>query len=245
MKAIVPLFFLSASLAVAAATKIELGITQEAAVEALGKPVGDLILRDKTILLYPQGEITIEDGKVTHIDLMTDDEFNAHQETLRVERENHLQQQAEAKAAYTAQGEAAKTAKLQDGAFTAKPAKERVDYWRKFQRQYPTVDVSKQIENALADYQKEIKELKDQEKIAALEIRVAQAEKEAAAARLETEKLRKEAERLRQQQNYGLRYYTDPVPYYRNYYYRPPTVIIHSNGNKVTLPSNKSKKGFQ
>lgn len=237
MKAIVPTFVLSVSLAFAAATKVELGMTQEATLEALGKPVGDLILRDKTILLYPQGEITVEDGKVTHIDLMTDEEFDAHQETLRVEREKHLQQKAEAEAAYTAQGEAAKADKLQNAAFGVKPAKERVDYWRNFQRQYPSVDVTEQIEAALADYQKEIQELKDQEKIAALEIRVAQAEKEAAAARLEAEKLRKEAERLRQQQTYGLRYYTDPVPYYRNYYYRPPTVIIH--GNNVTHPKKK------
>lgn len=239
MKAIVPLFFLSVSLTFATSTKVELGMAQEAALEALGKPVGDLILRNKTILLYPQGEITIEDGTVTHIDLMTDAEFDAHQETLRVEREKHLQQKAEAEAAYTAQGEATKADKLQNPAFAVKPAKERVDYWRKFQGQYPTVDVTEQIESALANYQTEIKELKDQERIAALEIRVAQAEKEAAAARLETEKLRKEAERLRQQKNYGLRYYTDPVPYRRNYYYRPPTVIIHSNGKTVTVPKKK------
>ena len=238
MKAQLALFCLSLSLSGAVSARVEVGMTEDAAVEALGKPAGDLILRDKTILLYPQGEITIEAGTVTHIDLMSDIEFEAHQKTLRIERERHLKQKAEAEAAYTAEGQAIKAGKLKDRAFTVLPAKERVDYWRKFQRQYPGVDVTEQVDAALADYQTEIQELKDQEKIAALEIRVAQAEQEAAAARLEAEKLRKETERLRQQQNYGLRYYTDPLPRYQNYYYRPPTVIIHSTGQKTIRPQN-------
>lgn len=244
MKSCIPLFLLTVTLAMGASTKVELGMSQEAIIEALGKPAGDLILRDKTILLYPQGEITIEEGTATHIDLMTDVEFETHQEKLRVEREAHLKRKAEAEAAYIAEGESVKAAKLENTSFTLLPAKDRVDYWRSFQRRYPDVDVAKQIEGALADYKKEIQELKDQEKIAELETRVSNAEKEAATARLEAEKLRKEAETLRHQQNYGLRYYTDPVPYHRNYYYQPPRIIIHNGSGKVTWPSTKSKKGM-
>ena len=151
---------------------------------------------------------------------MSDIEFDAHQKTLRIERERHLKQKADAEAAYTAEGQAIKAGKLKDRAFTVLPAKERVDYWRTFQRQYPGVDVSEQVDAALGDYQPKSGTQRSG-KNRALEIRVAQAEQEAAA-RLEAEKLRKETERLRHQQNYGLRYYTDPLPRYPNYYYRPP-----------------------
>lgn len=218
----------------AASTEIKIGSTEEEVIEALGKPIGNVELRDRVLWLYPQGELTIEDGAVSDIDLMADDEFAEHQEQLEQERTAWQAQQAKLKAERMTEGEALKKDKLKSSSFAALPAKDRVDYWRTFQARYPEIDVSDQIGAALASFQTEIKELETHERIAALEARLAEAEKETAAARLEAEKLRKEAEALREQKNYGLRYYTDPVPYNRNYYYRPPTVIIHGNKGTVT-----------
>ncbi|MGB0415662.1 MAG: hypothetical protein ACPGKS_02305 [Coraliomargarita sp.] len=221
-------------LLLAAEPQIQVGSTEDEVLKVLGKPIGNVQLRDRVLWLYPQGELTIEDHQVTDIDLMADDEFAEHQKQLELEREAWQAQQAQLKAERISEGEAVKRDKLKSSSFAALPAKDRVDYWRTFQARYPEVDVSEEIGAALASFQTEMKELETHERIAALEARLAQAEKETAAARLEAEKLRKEAEALRQQKNYGLRYYTDPVPVYRNYYYRPPTVII--NDGKVSVP---------
>lgn len=218
---------------------VELGQTEENALEILGKPMGTIGLRDKTLLLYPQGEITIKEGKVSHIDLMEAEEFAADQERLRIEREEWLITQERIEAARIEEGKAVRADKLKSQAFAALPAKDRVDYWRSFQIRYPSIDVSEHIGSALASYQVELEELRSQQKVADLEARVASAEREAATARLETEKLRKETERTKQSSRYyGLRYYTDPVVD-RRYYYRPPTVTIFTpDGNKVTHQSN-------
>ncbi|NQY31581.1 MAG: hypothetical protein HRT56_00230, partial [Coraliomargarita sp.] len=129
----------------AASTEIKIGSTEEEVIEALGKPIGNVELRDRVLWLYPQGELTIEDGAVSDIDLMADDEFAEHQEQLEQERTAWQAQQAKLKAERMTEGEALKKDKLKSSSFAALPAKDRVDYWRTFQARYPEIDVSDQI----------------------------------------------------------------------------------------------------
>ena len=230
-------------------SEIEIGQTLEQTIEALGKPIGTIDLRDKTLLLYPQGEVTIRENKISNIDLMSDQQFEDDKERLRIEREDWQIQQHKRAANHIKAGEELKAYKLQSSAFSILPAKDRVNYWRSFQARFPEVDVSEQIGQALEGYNHEIAELKSQQQIAELEARVAKAEQEAAAASLETEKLRKEAEATRNS-NYRLRTYY-PAPYR----YRPPVIVYpgkhkatHYNQNnldrwkwdKNTLPSQNS-----
>jgi hypothetical protein len=224
----------------AIAHSIETGQSMEEVTEQLGKPMGSIELREKTLLLYPQGEITLKAGRVTEIDLMSNEQFEADQARLQHEREEWLVAQERLRAQQKAEGEALRDAKSSSPAFAALSAKSRVEYWRNFQVSYPTVDVSKQISNALAGYESELEELRSQQRIAELEARVALAEKEAAAARLETEKLREETERTKNSRQFGLRAYTDPVIRTNRYYYRPPTVTIFTNNNstKTKRPNN-------
>jgi hypothetical protein len=217
-------------------SKVEIGHTLEQTIEALGKPIGIIELRDKTLLLYPQGEVTLREDKISHIDLMSDAQFAADQERLKLEREEWLVQQEKLAAARLKEGVELKAYKMQSSTFAALPAKDRVDYWRSFQIRFPEVDVADQIARALEGYEVELTELKNQQKIAELEARVAQAEQEAAAARIETEKLRNETE-ARSTSNFGLRTYTTP---YRNYYYRPPTITIYPNNSKVIHYNHKN-----
>lgn len=214
---------------------IKPGQTNSEVLEAMGKPMGTIKLREKTLLLYPQGEVTLKEGRVTEVDLMSEAQFKADQERLRREREEWLEQQERLTALRIEEGEALRNSKMQSHTFAALPAKDRVEYWRSFQTRYPEVDVSPQIAKALESYQTELEELRSQQRIAELEARVAQAEKEAATARLETEQLREETERTERSRNYyGLRSYTDPVIRSSRYYYRPPTVTIFTHGNNGT-----------
>lgn len=133
---------LSQGLIFAASTKIENGFTEEQVIEAIGEPVGNVELRGRVLWLYPQGEVTIKDGAVTDFDLMDDATFAAHQKQLEAERIAYQKRQEDFKAKRIAEGQAIKTGKLQNTAFTTLPARDRVDYWRTFQKNYPEVDVS-------------------------------------------------------------------------------------------------------
>ena len=236
--------YLSLSLSLSAAP-IQNGASEAQVIEALGKPMGTIGLREKTLLLYPQGEVTLKNDVVVEIDLMSEEKFAEDQERLRREREEWLAEQKRRRAAHKAEGESIRRAKMQSGAFAALPAKDKIDYWRSFQIRYPATDVSEQIATALESYETEMEELRSQQRIAELEARVAQAEKEAAAARLETKKLREETERSERSRNYGLRYYTDPVITNRRYYYRPPTVTIYSNGNNSNTTHSRKDHNYQ
>ncbi|HAV12654.1 MAG TPA: hypothetical protein DCX06_04025 [Opitutae bacterium] len=231
MKAyLLPLFLLPALLF--ANYDLRVGDSLKDTIEALGKPLGTIELREKTLLLYPQGEVTFKEDQITALDLMSPEDFKADQERLRKEREEWAIQQEKEAEQRIEQGKQIKAAKTKSNAFHALPAKDRVDYWRSFQIRYPEIDVSEEIARSLEGYEVELKELQAQQRIAELEARVALAEKDAATARLEAEKARDEAE-ARSRDNYGLRYYTDPAVD-RRYYYRPPTVTIYTHGKGDT-----------
>lgn len=227
-------FFFQAAMA----QELKLGDNLETALAKLGKPIGNIELRDKTLLLYPEGEVMIKDDAVVSIDLMSADAFAAEQARLETEREQWLADQARRREAHKKEGLALLKEKRGSHAFAALPAKDRVDYWRTFQIRYPEVDSSEDLARALEGYETELTELRNQQRIAQLEARVAQAEKEAATARLETERLKAEAEKAKESTHYGLRYYYDPVVRPR-YIYRPPTVTIYTNGNQKCPETKK------
>ena len=247
MKSFLALIFLIQSVTFGLETEAPReGHTTEQVIEHLGDPIGTIELREKTLLLYPRGEITLRNGIVASVDLLDPEEFEAEQAILREERAAWLLRQKRNLEKQKAQGEAIRTEKMQSPAFAALPAKERVDFWREFQIRYPQVEVDHQISAALESYQEEIAELRSQQRIAELEKRVAAAEKEAAEARLAAEKLRRESAKLQQRQNYGLRYYTDPAIPSHRYYYRPPTVTIYSRGDRtVQVLPNEHSGGYK
>ena len=48
----------------ATAPTVKLGDTLETTLTLLGQPIGSIDLRDKILLLYPEGEITLRDNKI-------------------------------------------------------------------------------------------------------------------------------------------------------------------------------------
>ncbi len=205
------------------------GDSQEAVEAALGAPLGTVELRGSTVLLYPRGEVTLRDGQVEAVDLISEAAYAAEQAALAREREAWQAEKARREQLHHEQGQALKQEKLSSAAFAAQPARERVDYWRHFQIRYPGIDVSAELARALEGYEQEMAELEAQERIAELEARVARAEQEALEARTETEKLRRELEEQKDRKRFGLRYTIDG-PTYRPYRHPPPTITIHRTG---------------
>ena len=118
---------------------VKLGDTLETTLTLLGQPIGSIDLRDKILLLYPEGEITLRDNKISQIDLMSEAEFEADQTRLKAEREAWLIEQEKLAKARDLEGKKLKAFKLQSSTFAALPAKERIDYWRNFQIRFPNI----------------------------------------------------------------------------------------------------------
>lgn len=222
--------FLTATFAITvsllgASSKVEPGHSYEEVVCILGKPIGTLALGNKTILMYPKGDITLRENRVSDINLISDEEFTAEQERKRLEREEWSLRQEKISAARLEKGEKLKAKKLQSSAFIALPAKQRVDYWRAFQVHYPEVDVTEQIVRALEVYQAELAERMTLQRIAELEARVTRTEQALAAAQNENEHLRSQLSR--QSLNFSNQYTYETRPYRIHYPQR--TVIVRPN----------------
>ena len=70
----------------ASTTPVQVGWSEAEVVQALGQPIGILQLRERVRWLYPQGELTLENGAVSEINLMEAEAFAAHQEQIAEER---------------------------------------------------------------------------------------------------------------------------------------------------------------
>lgn len=212
---------------------IEIGQSREDVMKSLGKPIGTLNLSNKTVLMYPQGKVEFKNEKVSRVDLLNDEEFAAQEERKELERKEWLIEREERLAARKEEGEQIKSAKLQNSSFIASSAKQRLNFWRTFQFQYPEVDVSEQIALALEAHQNELREQAAEERIAALETRVSKAEKDLQAALDENEKLRQQLD----DQSYFFNERRILNTRFNPIYYPRNKVIIQSGvGSTVTHP---------
>ncbi len=226
----------------AVAAGLHLGDDLKTTLEKLGEPEGSIEMQDRVLMLYPTGRVVLERDAVVEIDLISEAEYAERRARLEQERAEWRLESERRAAARTQEGESIRAAQRGSHAFASRPARDRVDYWRRFQTQYPDVDVSDELARALESYQTELAELRTQQQIAQLQARVAEAEKEATSARLETEKLKREAERERQSQRFGLRHYYDPVVVRpRIYHPQPSTVTIITEGNQRRLIQHERK----
>ena len=222
--------FLTFGFLFADSSEIKIGHSQSDVTNLLGAPIGTLILGDKTILMYPQGDVTLRGNKVSTFDLMSDSEFTAEQERKRLEREEWRIQQEKLSAARLKVGKKLKAAKLKSSAFAALSAKQQIDYWRSFQIRYPEVGVNEQITGALEVYQAELKAQMTEKRIAELEARIARAEQAAIKAQNENERLRNQLST--QSYSYNSRYNYSTLPY--PIFYPQKKIIINSNKNRVS-----------
>lgn len=230
-------FLLLPGFLLAATPKINLGQSMEQTIQVLGQPIGTLALGNKMILLYPQGDVTLRENKVSDIDLLEEDAFAAEQERKRLEREEWLIRQEKLSADRLERGSKIKAAKLQSRAFSALSAKQQVDYWRTFQTQHPEVDVTEQIASALEAYQADLAEQQTQKRIAELEARVAQAEQAAAVAKHENESLRHQTSAQNRIHDSRYTYYTR---FYRVCYPQNKVTIYSKKGKVVRYPHRNS-----
>lgn len=119
----------------------------------LGSPNGMVEIGNAAIYFYDRGEVALKNGRVTEVNLMTEDELVAQQE--RDARRSALLQEIgiERRAKNEAEGFALKQSQVDSPGFQSLPASERVAYWRHFKLKYPTVPIDLELAAALTQSQ--------------------------------------------------------------------------------------------
>lgn len=214
---VVFLLSLSSVTALQAAYEHLVGETEEAVRAELGEPEGLIGLGEKREkLLYAQGSVTLGEGIVTEVSMLSPEEF-AQQEARRQEvseywQERQVQLEKEQKEA----GERLREQTLENPEFLALPYEEQLRFWQQFKVNYPAVDVEEPYNELLAKYKALLEEEQKDRRLAQLKEQVAEAHERAA----EAEQKAEEARRSRPNNFF---YYSDPVyvspytAYHRNY----------------------------
>ncbi|MFT5125850.1 MAG: hypothetical protein ACI9TH_002521 [Kiritimatiellia bacterium] len=133
----------------AAGDLVQIGDNYEKVKAAYGKPTGQVYQGKLEIFIYPRGQVELQDGKVVKIKMLSEQVYNQKlvrkAERLRVERERD----DAADGSNSTEGKAKLSDVLADPEFDQKPLIEQINYWRKFKRDYPGVDVDPFYREAL------------------------------------------------------------------------------------------------
>jgi hypothetical protein len=123
------------------ATDLQPGASLEEVRVALGMPSGQLLLGGRQVLYFERGEVELQKGMVTRVNLRSPEEhaiLRARDERLRVEREASRGQMR-------AEGTVLRERKLADPAFQAAPLAYQVAFWEDFSRRYPEVSCTEPL----------------------------------------------------------------------------------------------------
>ena len=115
--------------------ELQTGDSIERVKEVLGRPNGVISLKNKQVLFFDRGEVTLVDGKATLLDILSEEEALAEQEKKQQKREKAARLVEERIRIRVKQGLALKEDKLTSPEFLASSAGLRLDFWRDFRRQ--------------------------------------------------------------------------------------------------------------
>jgi len=195
---------LAALLAVGAAgvnATVQPGMTRSEVVEEVGEPKGVIRMPDRTRLLYERGEVTLRDGAVSAVDLVSPEAWAKREKERARERAEWEACRERLRQRRIETGRRIKRERLNSASFANLPAQERLEFWRSFQRRYPEVDISEPLNRAL-EAAREAREDRQRKRIRELEARIDRLEQGMAEARDTNEKLREELEERPSQRAY-------------------------------------------
>jgi hypothetical protein len=180
-------FSLAAALfaAVLAGAEVQRGDSLDHVRNTLGAPRGELSRGDIQVLVYDRGEVELRDGVVSKVLLRSADEQAAYAQRAEEQNARARQENEARRARLLSEGEALKERKLADPNFVNAPASAQLSFWLDFARAYPEVPVADLLLSArnrvAAEYAADERRRRQDETIAALERRVAEAEARAEA----------------------------------------------------------------
>ena len=203
MKTFLLLFAACALVVQGSQTPLRKGDSAARIKEMLGEPNGFMETSGFAVYYYDRGEVRTRHGEVTHIYLLSEDEYAA-----QVQREK---EQAEKR---HIEGEALLARIVEKGGVEHLSGREQLAYWESFRESYPEVDVRIFVAEARERAQTERREEEEAQRLARLEQRVLQAELRAAQA----EEKAAEAQRVAAQRQNRIRVQYPYRPFYSGSY---------------------------
>ena len=139
----------------AADVDLKMGDNYEAVFNAYGKPLGTAHRGDLEILIYPRGQVEMKQQVVVAVKMESVQTYEKKQ-VRRASRIKMEKEYAEKMAAERVEKAEEKLAKvLADPAFDEKSATDQVNFWRKFKRDNPELNVDPFFKEALANLKNE------------------------------------------------------------------------------------------
>lgn len=151
--------------------ELQVGDSTEKVIRLLGEPKGKMESGDFSIYYYKLGSIHINAGKISSLDLISEEEWQRRrtvEETARAARKE--------------KGEELLASIKADEQFAALPAGNRLAFWEQFRRDYPEVDVYVLYSQAKVEADKDAEKQQEANRLAELERRVLMAEAQARSA---------------------------------------------------------------
>jgi hypothetical protein len=210
----------------------------------LGKPNGQMQLGSRQVLLYERGSVELNAGRVTRVDLRSEEE-----QAALAAREERLQSQLSAQRSHSlAEGTALRDRKLADAAFLASPVAYQVAFWEDFSRRYPAVPCAEPLTIARLKLGEQLEEKArreaDSNRLRELEARVAAAEVEREPVYYRVRSYPRYRDRYDHQQEFALwpvSYTFDDSP--KPVYETPMTPVITPIIGNPALPERRSYDG--
>ncbi len=199
-------------------------------IEVLGEPKGIIGSEAFKIFHYDRGNVYLRDGKVERAELISSEQARAIRTAREKRREAQRLRLEMERLERIDEGRSIKRERLADESFLNRPARERLAFWRTFNRHYPEIDISFQMDIARAEVEEEEREReqamqRERERLA-LEQRIRDAEARAS-----------EAEERAQE----MQYERDRAMRYRPYRPISPIYIIQPEPDKKT-PDTKRER---
>lgn len=142
------LLVLSAGTPALWAAEVEMGISRESVIEALGEPEGAVQAGNLEFLQFERGTVELEDGKVSSSTVVSVAEHQRRLEAREKQAQEARRRAEKRRADLLRQGRAEKEAVLANGTVAAKPLEDQVKFWQTFSKTYPDVDVGAELSEA-------------------------------------------------------------------------------------------------
>ncbi len=208
---------------------------------ALGKPNGQMQLGARQVLLYERGSVELSAGRVTRVDLRSEEE-----QAALAAREERLQSQLAAQRSQSlTEGTALRDRKLTDAGFLASPVAYQVAFWEDFARRYPAVPCAEPLTIARLKLNEQLEEKSRREadslRLRELEARVAAAEAEREPVYYRVRSYPRYRDRYDHHQEFALwpvsyTFYDSPKPVYET----PTTPVISPLTSNPALPERRN-----
>ncbi len=121
---------------------VKVGDDVKSVYKVMGEPESYIMVGNKAVVSYERGKIELISNKVSKVSLVSTEQVAMLREQESEQRAKAIEAKAKKHDYMAKEGNALKQKKLEDVEFLSSPIAEQFEYWKKFRRRYPMVDMT-------------------------------------------------------------------------------------------------------